>query len=347
MLQNSLLNIDSGLLPHGGALRAAAALYGIPLADWLDLSTGINPIGWAEKELPRNSWFRLPECDDDLIQIARDYCKADYILPVAGSQAAIQALPRLRQPCRVGVVDPGYAEHAHAWRRCGHQITMLRDIAIDRIPTNLDILILIQPNNPTGQVFPPSQILDWHTKFCQNGAWLIVDEAFIDSTPELSLAPYCTRQGLIVLRSLGKFFGLAGARVGFVCAHAELLARLNALLGPWTISSASRWVACAALDDLAWQQRTRSRLLKDWGRLNDLLSEYGLNPDGGCALFRWIKTSKADELHRHLAQLGILTRLFKNPSSLRVGLPGIQKDWEKLDVALATISKTKKTRTAP
>src|SRR5690606_5656258 len=149
-----------------------------------------------------------------------------------------------------------------------------------------------------------------------------VDEAFMDVTPEHSLCPYSARPGLIVLRSLGKFFGLAGARVGFVCAYPALLAQLHGVLGPWSVNAPARWVATSALTDRAWQDAARQRLGTDGVRLQALLTQHGLNPAGGCALFQWVRTPDAQDLHEALARQGILTRLFIKSSSLRFGLPG-------------------------
>lgn len=328
------------MLEHGGQLRVASTRHDIPLEQWLDLSTGINANGWSVPAIPALAWARLPEEDDGLEAAAQEYYGAKHLLPVAGSQAAIQALPALRQPCRIGLSDSGYAEHAYAWRRCRHQVRLIPDARIDQAIADLDVLIVIQPNNPTGTVFPPTQLLNWHAQLAQRGGWLVVDEAFMDSTPARSLAVYCARPGLIVLRSLGKFFGLAGARVGFVCAQPELLARLNALLGPWTLCSAARWVAIAALEDHSWQESTRLRLLEDSARLHALLSEYGLAPDGGCSLFQWSRTPLAVELHQHFAGFGILTRLFAEPCSLRFGVPGNEADWQRLDAALTQVTES-------
>ena len=121
------------MLEHGGRLRAAAQRYGIAVADWLDLSTGIAPYGWPLPPIPADAWQRLPEQDDGLEALARDYYGAAALLPVAGSQAAIQALPRLRRPgLRVGVVSPAYAEHALAWRREGHLVQELSEGTVER-----------------------------------------------------------------------------------------------------------------------------------------------------------------------------------------------------------------------
>ena len=325
------------MLEHGGRLRSASAQYGIPLEEWLDLSTGINPNNFPVPHIPTSLWARLPEEDDGLEQAARDYYAAESILPVAGSQAAIQVLPLLRQSCRVGVLHPGYAEHAHAWQCSGHHVSQVTTQSINDAVQKLDVLVIIHPNNPTGARLSVEQLLAWHEQLSSRDGWLVVDEAFMDTTPEDSLVPFSSRRGLIVLRSLGKFFGLAGARVGFVCAPAELLEQLKNSLGPWAVNAPARWVARAALTDRAWQQSTRKKLLGDGMRLHALLTQYGFAPDGGCALFQWIKTTQAVSLHNRLATQGILTRLFLEPCSMRIGLPGSDQEWQRLDMALAEL----------
>ena len=141
----------------------------------------------------------------------------------------------------------------------------------------------------------------------------------------------------MVLRSLGKFFGLAGARVGFVCAPRKLLARLEEALGPWTVATPARAIASAALGEREWQDRTRRRLIRDAARLGALLEKNGLAPDGGCALFQWVRTRDAARLHHRLAQRGLWVRLFAEPQSLRFGLPGAEKDWARLETALGEL----------
>lgn len=321
--------------PHGGRVREAAVRYGIPLASWLDLSTGINPDGWPVPEVPRTEWSRLPEEEDGLRVAAADYYGSEALLPVAGSQVAIQALPRLRSPCRVAVIAPGYHEHAHAWRGAGHRVVAFAAHATEAAAREADVLVLSHPNNPTGASFAAADLLAWRDRLAARGGWLVVDEAFIDATPEASLCPHGALPGMIVLRSLGKFFGLAGARVGFVFAGPEVLRPLDAVLGPWTIARPARWLATAALVDRAWQRAARRRLRADSARLRSLLACHGLAPDGGCALFQWTATPRAAAMHEALARQGILTRPFTAPASLRFGLPGCESDWVRLDAALA------------
>jgi cobalamin biosynthetic protein CobC len=329
---------EHGMLEHGGQIRAAAARYDIAVEDWLDLSTGINPIPFMPPEISLAAWAHLPQEQDGLEDAAARYYGTSDLLPVSGSQAAIQQLPRLRSCCRVGVLHPGYTEHAHAWRSAGHEVQELCADEIAAQVGDLDVLILMQPNNPTGELFTHAQLNEWHTQLAVRGGWLIVDEAFIEASPQTSFALPQMPQGLIVLRSMGKFFGLAGARVGFVLAHTGLLERLRATLGPWSVAGPSRYVAQAALLDSDWQAATRERLPRDGARLAQLLSDAGLPPVGGCGLFQWVPTEQAEVIHQQLAQRGVFTRLFSQPRSVRFGLPGSVAEWDRLGAALKQMS---------
>ena len=327
------------MLEHGGNLNVASQQYNIALADWLDLSTGINPNGWpVPDKLPSTVWSHLPIENDGLLTAAQHYYQCDDLLAVAGSQAAIQALPRLRKHSRVGLLTPAYAEHAHAWRQAGHTVIELESSAINDALPELDVLVIINPNNPTAELFSPLQLLAWHQKLAQHGGWLLVDEAFMDCTPEYSLLDNRPLEGLILLRSIGKFFGLAGLRVGFVFATPTLLNALADLLGPWPIAQASRYITQLALSDTHWQQQQRHTLPQSSQRLSDLLTRYNLSPTAGSTLFQWISTLQAEKWHQQLAQQGIFTRLFKDPASLRFGLPKDKSDWQRLAQALEKIS---------
>lgn len=195
----------------------------------------------------------------------------------------------------------------------------------------------MQPNNPDGQRFSRRQLLAWREDLASRGGRLIVDEAFIDADPADSLVPLVGSPGLVVLRSVGKFFGLAGARVGFVFAEAALRVQLAERLGPWAVSGPARAVTAAALADRAWQHSARERLAADSRRLAALLDVYGLAGGAGTALFQWRPSPNATAIHARLAEQGILTRLFEMPSGLRFGLPGNETEWLRLDAALSRL----------
>jgi L-threonine-O-3-phosphate decarboxylase len=329
------------MLEHGGQLRRAAQRYGRPLKEWLDLSTGVNPYGWQATVAPDFAWARLPEECDGLAEAAQHYYGAPVALPIAGSQAAIITLPRMRAVCRVGVLAPAYFEHALRWQHAGHEVLSLAPAQCEAAAATLDVLVLVNPNNPTGHRFSRDELLRWHAMLASRGGWLVIDEAFADASREDSLAAMSERDGLIVLRSLGKFFGLPGARVGFVLAASSLLTALAQRLGPWTVCGPARIVACQALQDRAWQAATRDRLRADATRLAKLLEVRGLRPAGGCELFQWCPSSRARSIYESLARVGILTRLFESPVSLRFGLPGSEEAWPRLDAALRALRASK------
>lgn len=326
------------MLNHGGRITAYSAQYGIAITDWLDLSTGINPTGWPVPDLiPTALWARLPEAEDDLVDKAKVYYNCEHILPVAGSQTAIQLLPTLRSACRVATLSPAYEEHRHCWQQAGHEVVALESVELDQRIDQFDVVIVIHPNNPSGETFDSECLLNWHRNLHNRGGWLIVDEAFMDITPQQSLAHSPALEGLIILRSIGKFFGLAGLRVGFVISHPEILNRLAEKSGPWPIASVSRWIASQALADGNWQKYSRKHLPQSAQRLADLLNDHQLPPTGGCALFQWVKTHNAPLIHEQLAKKGILCRLFDTPKALRFGLPATEYDWSRLATALQQI----------
>ncbi|SEN39888.1 L-threonine O-3-phosphate decarboxylase [Pseudomonas sp. ok272] len=327
------------MLEHGGRLRQAALRYGIAEADWLDLSSGLAPWPWPVPPIPLRAWARLPETDDGLEQAACEYYGAAHVLPVAGSQMAIQLLPRLRRAGKVGVLSPCYAEHAEAWRRGGYIVREVLEQEVDFFIDSLDVLVVVNPNNPTGLSLAPERLLDWHTRLAQRGGWLVVDEAFMDNTPHLSLAAHANRVGLIVLRSFGKFFGLAGVRLGFVLAERKLLKLLAEQVGPWSVSGPTRILGQVCLRDTEGHARQRLRSEEASLRLAHTLARHGFKPQGGCALFQWLITERAEHLYEFMAQQGILLRLFSHNSSLRFGLPTDDVDWLRLERAFQDYAK--------
>lgn len=322
------------MLEHGGNLRAAAIRFGRDVDDWLDLSTGLNPHWYPAPPLAANAWHRLPETDPALVQAAAAYYGAPQMLAVAGTQAAIQALPQLRVPSRVVVSAPSYAEHAHHWSQHGHA---MREVAYERLEAALpdcDVMVVCNPNNPTGSMIAPERLLDWALQLGQRGGWLIVDEAFGDMSPEISVAGWSNHPGLIVLRSLGKFFGLAGVRVGFVAAHSELLSRLADTLGPWTVSGPAQQIARAALSDTAWHAHTREHLDAEGTRLHALLADTGITASGS-ALYQWWPQEQPERFWQHMAERGIWVRLFTDSArGIRIGLPPNEAGWLRLAAAL-------------
>ncbi|MCP9758821.1 threonine-phosphate decarboxylase [Aquitalea sp. S1-19] len=324
-------------LLHGGNLNAAKARFGGD--NWIDLSAGLSPYAYPVPHLPAYAWQRLPEDDPALIKAACACYGAQQMLAVAGTQAAIQALPRLRAPCRVSIASPTYAEHAASWRAAGHTVQEVAWDALDAHLATSDVLIVCNPNNPTGEHIAPARLLGWAQHLAARGGWLIVDEAFADMVPSLSVAAHSGQHGLIVLRSVGKFFGLAGLRLGFVAAEAPLLERLAGLIGPWSVSGPAQTIGCAALQDRDWQAKMRAQLIQDGQRLQQLLASYAIQSQG-TALFRWWPAPDAEALHAHMARQQIWVRLFPQAArGIRLGLPPHEDAWQRLALALAAYRK--------
>jgi len=322
------------MLEHGGNLRDAIARFGRPREDWLDLSTGINPQSYPAPVVAADAWHRLPEQCSALSAAAEAYYGAPQVLAVAGTQAAIQALPRLRSASRVVVAAPAYAEHAHGWAQAGHAV---REVVYEELGSAVatsDVMVICNPNNPTGASVAPEVLLDWAAQLALRQGLLIVDEAFGDTTPHLSVAAWSDRPGLAVLRSVGKFFGLAGLRLGFVAAHPTVLSALADILGPWAVSGPAQEIGRAALADRTWQDAARAHLLSAGARLHDLLASHGIDASGS-ALFQWWPESQAEAFWQHMAQRGIWVRLFtRGALGVRLGLPLDETGWQRLQQAL-------------
>lgn len=319
---------------HGGRLREAARRRGLPVDAWLDLSTGISPWSYPLPPVPEEIWRRLPEEDDGLDELVHTVFGRP-ALAVPGTQAAISRLPSLLPDVRrVLVPHPTYGEHAHAWRT--HAVLRCAPTAdeIDARLDAVDALVLVHPNNPTGTRFPARALRAWHRQLAARGGWLIVDEAFLDPGDADSLVTETGAPGLVVLRSLGKFWGLAGLRFGLVFAPEPLRAQLAALLDPWAVSHPARWAARLALADSAWQERQRARLAAASLALATMLEEAGLGVSGRTSLFAWVETPRAPALAAALERRALLVRRFDDPPGLRFGLPADATESERLRAVL-------------
>ena len=323
-------------LPHGGQLGDAMRRYPDAPLPFVDLSTGINPHAYPMPPLSQADCARLPEAAviaDLEAAAARAYGVADpaCVVAAAGTQPLIALLPHLRAPAAVAVVGPTYAEHAEAWRLGGHAV---REVAI---PTDdADVLVVCSPNNPDGRVVSIETLADKAERLTVRGGWLVIDEAFIDLTGGESAARLISSPGVVVLRSFGKTYGLAGLRLGFALVHADLARRLRASLGPWPVSGPAITAGRAALRDDAWRAATRARVEADAEMLRAALTDAGLNIRGGALLFHLVDTPDAASLHHHLCTHGILTRRFPaQPRWLRLGLPPDPSALARLRHALA------------
>lgn len=329
------MNFQYAAPRHGGRLHAAAEQFNIPLEHWLDLSTGINPFPWQPKAIPLEVWQRLPDSYQDLERAAQQFYgvkpdsnSGDGLLAIPGSQWAIQTLPALFSKRRVWVPRIAYEEHAYWWRCYSHQIVYYDKLPVQQVQQD-DVVIAINPNNPSGHLTPPQDLLALAQQLQslqgEGKGYVLVDEAFMDATPEHSL--FNTQDtlpgNLIVLRSVGKFFGLAGLRLGFVQCNEELKQALTARMGPWAISHPAAYVGEQALLDRQWQQATRQHLQQSSAALKALLGKYFSAERIHCnALFCTLQLERqqAQHLFNHCARNGVLLRLFEDWDRVRIGL---------------------------
>lgn len=341
----------SAPIVHGGGITAAAATFGGRPDDWLDLSTGINPCPVALPEIPARAWHRLPDRHlvDEASRAARDHYGSGEILPlpVPGTQSVIQLLPRLVEAGRlvggtdnrvavtgnkvavmderiavtdnrVAVVSPTYGEYVRAFASDGFAVDTVDDLAA--IGSEHRLAIVVNPNNPDGRVWPTEMLIALHDRMKSANGFLVVDEAFGDTDPALSLASRAPQlPNLIIFRSFGKFFGLAGLRLGFAIARRDILARFEDWLGPWAVSGPALSIAGSLLSSDV--SPIRGRMDERSAGLHAVLKGAGLQISGGTALFTLVADARAGDIYTHLCRHHILVRKFDYaPDWLRFGL---------------------------
>ncbi|MFC6774918.1 threonine-phosphate decarboxylase CobD [Methylobacterium gregans] len=328
--------VASAPVAHGGDLGAARALFPEAPEPWIDLSTGINPVPYPCPALEASLWQRLPAAADAaaLRAAAAEAYGApdpDHVVPAPGTQILIETLPRLSPPARVAVIGPTYAEHAAAWARGGHAVVSVPELTA---VGDAAIVVAVNPNNPDGRVLAGDELLALARDLGRRGGLLVVDEAFGDLEPAPSLAG-ALEPGLVVLRSFGKTYGLAGLRLGFALAVPETARGIAAALGPWAVSGPALAIGRAALADRAWRAEAAAARAADAARLDRMLARAGGAVVGGTCLFRLARFPDAPGLYDRLGAAGIYVRRFADrPDLLRFGLPADKGQWCRLSRVL-------------
>jgi cobalamin biosynthesis protein CobC len=307
---------------HGGGVDAAARKYGGAREAWIDLSTGINPVAYPVPQFAPNDWCALPDAaaQNALVQAARRFWDVPddaAVLAAPGASSLIARIPALMTPGKVWIPAPTYNEHGRAFVAAGWEVQASQMGGAS---------VLVHPNNPDGRVWAMSDVA---------GDLCIIDESFCDVMPGASLISAAARPGVIVLKSFGKFWGLAGLRLGFAIGDPVLITRLAQVLGPWPVSGPALKIGAAALGDVAWAEATRARLEEDAARLDQLVMSVGGKLAGGTSLFRLYDTDESARWQDSLARQQIWTRIFPYSKRwLRLGLPGSPDDWAQLATAL-------------
>jgi cobalamin biosynthetic protein CobC len=317
---------------HGGNLDLAQQRFGGRAEDWIDLSTGINRLPYPVGEISARAWSALPSrAEIDALHRAAQhaYRTSAAIVAMSGAQTAIQLLPQLGPPGRARILAPTYNEYAGVLSTAGWDVQEASEL--DAL-AGADVAIVVNPNNPDGRCFAPKDLLALLPRVGR----LVVDESFADAVPQLSLVAEADRPGLLILRSFGKFYGLAGLRLGFAIGNAADIATFATMSGPWPVSGAAIAIGCRALRDDAWAEATSARLALDSARLDEMAQAQGWRLVGGAPLFRLYGTPDALAAQEKLARGQIWSRVFaQQPTWLRLGLPGSESEWMRLAEVLA------------
>lgn len=333
---------------HGGDLTEAIARFARPREDWLDLSTGISPFAYNFSQPLPADYRALPAQAD--LEALLAAARSAYSVPegigvtaAPGTQALIQWLPHIAPPGPVAVLGPTYGPHAATWRATGRDLTEVADL--DSVPETARIVIVTNPNNPDGRILSHDRLFGLARTLADREGWLVLDEAFADVDPDVSIVPYlAAHANILVLRSFGKFFGLAGLRLGFALGPEAIVRRLAACLGEWAVSAPALSVGRQALADSAWQASARSRIAAAAGELEDVFARNRLPLIGRARLFVLVRCDAATSLHEHLARAGIWSRRFDYaPDWLRFGLPPDEAARNRLDRALGAFTATETT----
>ncbi|MEB2847526.1 threonine-phosphate decarboxylase CobD [Endobacterium cereale] len=343
-MQQDVELVKDTKIDHGGNLAGASTRFPNAPKPWIDLSTGINPHAYPHSDIASTAFCRLPE--PSALHLLKCEAAAVYGAPSSKEVAAApgtQILLPLLVECAFGgsippgakaaILSPTYAEHAHMARLAGFDLT---ETAQFEELFAADLALVVNPNNPDGRLIDRADLLRLATHMAAKGGLLVVDEAFMDVMPPEHSVAGDIGPSLAVLRSFGKFYGLAGLRLGFALAPAADVRRIEARLGPWAVSGPALQIATQALADRDWQSDMRKTLPADLRRLDDLLTTAGLDIVGGTSLFRLIRHSNASALYEQFGEAGILVRSFnERPKDLRFGLPS-GEGWERLTNLLAS-----------
>ncbi|NIZ13266.1 threonine-phosphate decarboxylase [Phaeobacter sp. HF9A] len=307
---------------HGGTLSAAIDVWCGGRADWIDVSHGSNPRHEESPPLSPDDWAALPDqcAQDALIEAARSFwnvpAEAD-ILAAPGASALIARLPALRPAGRVRITLPTYNEHAAAFEHFGWDIS-------DTGPSEAQVVV--HPNNPDGRLWRAQEL---------TAPFRIIDESFCDICPEKSLIQEAATPGTVILKSFGKFWGLAGLRLGFAIGDPALIAGLRAAMGPWAVSGPALRIGTHALNNHDWATTTRQQLAAASARLDLLMQNAGAQVLGGTDLFRLYDVADAKAWQDRLARAHVWSRIFPYSSRfLRLGLPPADR-WSQLEEALS------------
>ena len=306
---------------HGGLVSRS---LDVPVGELLDFSQNINPLGAPVEtlEAARRALYEesgsYPDLDyPDLRRALASYLSvsADKIVPTnGGAEALFLAARAAGRGGKALVLEPTFSEYAAAARAAGietvRRVARHRESVFRLDPTSLEnldgisVVFLCNPNNPTGDVLGRREVLELADRVREAGAVLVVDEAFADFAPEVSVADM-VGEGLWVARSLTKFFAIPGLRLG--CLVCEDAGRIQEIQPSWSVNAVAAAAGIAAVRDRGFAESSVDELARLRGNLFKALEEFAdLEPFPGAANFLLVRGP--EELAGRLARRGVLVR---------------------------------------
>ncbi|MDT3428929.1 threonine-phosphate decarboxylase [Paenibacillus forsythiae] len=319
---------------HGGDLATAEELFGVPVRQMLDFSANINPMGPPPglKDILLAEWEGLVHYPDPESRELRSAISQKYnidpssILVGNGAAEVIDLIVRGFKPGKVAVVDPAFREYAEASLKAGAEMLPVPASAEDAfaIPVEAllaaceeaDLLFVGQPNNPTGQWLDREAVARLADTAATHQTVVVLDEAFIDffeDESELSfIREAANSRHVIVIRSMTKFYGIPGLRLGYAVAHPDNISFLRRLQVPWSVNYLAQKAGVFALNQTGYEERTKQLVALERSWLTEELRSIGCQPFPGKANFMLVRTSRsgpaAEELQHTLGKQGILIR---------------------------------------
>lgn len=316
---------------HGGNIREAVEKYNILPENIIDFSANINPLGLSSrvkeaiiKNFDQILHYPDPECKTLRQEFSNCY-GINYENTIAGNGCVelIYLITSVLKPRTALILVPTFSEYATALQSINTNITFweLEEEQEFKVPiaeiikqlNKWEVIFLCNPNNPTGGLIPKTELIALLKEAEKQGVTVILDEAFIDVVDKESLIKQsCQSEYLFVVRSLTKFFGLAGLRLGFGIGHQKIINRLKSSKIPWSVNAFAQIAGIEVLKDIHFRKHSKKFILEEKNFLyKELLKIKGLKPYYPSANFILIKLesfASSTELYDRLAKKGLLIR---------------------------------------
>jgi threonine-phosphate decarboxylase len=315
--------------PHGGDVYHLARTLGLKVEDLLDFSANINPLGCpagvtAAVQTALADLVHYP--DRRGLELRRDLaafhaCSPEEVLVGNGSTELIYLAVRALKPGRALIVAPAFSEYQEALEAARvpydfHLTSEADNFTLAGRPQagGAELVFLANPASPSGALLQPERLLPWLEFWDAAGAYVALDEAFIDFVEEASVKTYLRRfPRLLILRSFTKFFAIPGLRLGYLLAAPALVDALAAVQEPWSVNTLAQAAGRACLKDHDYMARTRALVSEERRRLFEGLQALpDLTPFAGAANYLLVKLTltgwTAGRLRKRLLSKGLIIR---------------------------------------